>query len=56
MEARPYVARAKSEIGLLTGDAALVDAAVAELEAIGDIEQAARVVAEQRAAKTAIAR
>jgi hypothetical protein len=56
MQARPHVARAKSEIGLLTGDSALVEAAVGELESIGDLEHATRVVAEQRAAKTAIAR
>jgi len=56
MEARPYIARAKSEIGLQTGDSAMVEAAIAELEAIGDLEHATRVVAEQRAVKTAMAR
>jgi class 3 adenylate cyclase len=56
MKARPYIARAKSEIGLQRGDSALVEAAIAELEAIGDLEHATRVVAEQRAAKTATAR
>jgi class 3 adenylate cyclase/tetratricopeptide (TPR) repeat protein len=56
MEARPHVARAKSEIGLLIGDAVLVEAAIGELEAIGDLEHATRIVAEQRAAKTATAR
>jgi class 3 adenylate cyclase len=56
MKARPYIARVKSEIGLLTGDSSLVEAAIGELEAVGDLEHATRVVAEQRAAKAAIAR
>ncbi|HYN69946.1 MAG TPA: hypothetical protein VEX41_07035 [Candidatus Eisenbacteria bacterium] len=56
MEARPFIARTKSEIGLLTGDSALIEGAISELEAVGDLEHATRVVAEQRAAKTALAR
>jgi hypothetical protein len=55
MAARPYIARTRSEIGLLIGDSALTEAAIGELEAIGDLEHATRVVAEQRAAKTVIA-
>jgi hypothetical protein len=49
MGARPYAARVRTELGLLTGDAALVDRGLDELEALGDVEQAKRVAAERRA-------
>jgi hypothetical protein len=48
MRAAPFVARARTEIGLLTDDAALVDRGMDELEALKDVEQAARVAAERR--------
>jgi hypothetical protein len=48
MGARPSAARATTEIGLLTGDTALVERGLAELERIGDLEQMSRVGAELR--------
>jgi len=48
MGARPSAARATTEIGLLTGDGALVERGLAELERIGDLEQMSRVGAELR--------
>jgi hypothetical protein len=48
MGARPSAARATTEIGLLTGDGALVERGLAELEQIGDLEQMSRVGAELR--------
>ena len=50
MGALPYVARVRTELGELTGDAALIDRGMDGLEAIGDIEQSARVAALRRAA------
>ena len=46
MRARPSVARVEAELGLLRGDSALIGRAIDELEAIGDVEHAARVAAE----------
>jgi class 3 adenylate cyclase len=54
MGARPYVARVEAELGLIGGDAARVGAAIAELERIGDLEQAARIAGEARAAGLAV--
>ena len=48
MGAQPYVARLRTELGVLVGDPARVDRGLDELEAIGDVEQAARVTAERR--------
>ena len=48
MGARPFVARVRTELGLLTGDRALVERGVDDLEAIGDVEHAARVAAERK--------
>jgi class 3 adenylate cyclase len=48
MGARPFVARAHAELGLLRGDDALVERGLQELEAIGDIDQAGRVAARRR--------
>ena len=48
MGARPSAARTTTEIGLLTGDGALVERGLAELEQIGDLEQMGRVGAELR--------
>ena len=53
MGARPSVARVSTELGLLTGDAALVERGIDELEAIGDVEQAARVRRGTRAPRVA---
>ncbi len=50
MGARPSIARVSTELGLLTGDGALVERGVDELEAIGDVEHAARVSAERKRA------
>jgi class 3 adenylate cyclase len=49
MGARPLIARAKTEIGLLKGDDALLQIGLAELETLGDVEQAGRVAGEARA-------
>jgi hypothetical protein len=46
MHAQPFVARLKTELGLLVGDQALADAGLAELERIGDVDQMERVIAE----------
>jgi len=46
--ARPLAARVRTELGMLTGDAALIDRGMDELEAVGDIEQSARVAAERK--------
>jgi hypothetical protein len=48
--ARPFAARARTELAAVTGDAALADRGLDELEGLGDVEQAARVAAERRAA------
>ncbi|HYM83907.1 MAG TPA: hypothetical protein VEY67_07145, partial [Candidatus Dormibacteraeota bacterium] len=45
MRARPFVARVRTELGALRGDPAMVEAGLAELEALGDLEQATRVAA-----------
>jgi class 3 adenylate cyclase/tetratricopeptide (TPR) repeat protein len=55
MRARPFIARARAELGLLTADAGLVDSALDELEAIGDVQQASRIAAERRAGSLATA-
>jgi hypothetical protein len=47
MGARPSAARARTELGLMTGDPALVERGLSDLEALGDLEQMARVVAER---------
>jgi class 3 adenylate cyclase len=49
MGATPYAARVRTELGLVTGDPALMDRGMDELEALGDVEQATRVAAERRA-------
>ena len=43
MNARPYVARVKTELGALVGDRALRGAGERELETLGDIDQLERV-------------
>jgi class 3 adenylate cyclase/tetratricopeptide (TPR) repeat protein len=50
MGARPFAARVRTELGDLIGDQALFDRGLDELEALGDVDQAARVAAERRAA------
>jgi class 3 adenylate cyclase len=50
MGARPSVARARTELALRTGDAAQLDRGLDELDALGDVEQAARVASERRSA------
>ena len=55
MDARPSVARLRTEIGLLTGDSAQIDQGMDELEALGDVEQSARVATERRAAGAPLA-
>ena len=52
--ARPWVARVEAELGLLNGDRALVGSAIATLEEIGDLEQAARVAGEAQARGLAV--
>ena len=52
MGARPYVARVRTELGVLTGDPSLVDQGMDELEGLGDVEQSARVAASRWAAST----
>src|SRR5262249_47288546 len=42
MDARPFVARVRCEIGLLRRDEAELQAGLAELERIGDVEQVSR--------------
>ena len=49
MRAAPYAARVRTELGMLSGDAALVGAGLDELEQMGDAEQSARVAAERKA-------
>jgi class 3 adenylate cyclase len=53
MGARPFIARVRTELGVLTRDASLIDHGMDELEALGDVEQSARVAAERRAASAA---
>jgi hypothetical protein len=48
MGAKPYVARVQTELGLVTGDAGLIDAGMDGLEALGDLDQAGRVAAERK--------
>jgi class 3 adenylate cyclase len=48
MAARPFIARAQTELGLVGGDAAMVEAGLDELERLGDVEQAARVAADRK--------
>jgi class 3 adenylate cyclase len=43
MAAAPYVARARIELGRMTGDDTLVATGIAGLEALGDLDQLARV-------------
>jgi class 3 adenylate cyclase len=49
MGARPFAARARTELGMLDGNAELIDRGMDELEALGDVEQSARVAAERKA-------
>jgi hypothetical protein len=49
MGARPFIARLRTELGLVAGDPAAIDQGMDELEALGDVEQAGRVAAERRA-------
>ncbi len=49
MGARPFVARAQAELGIRTGDGDLLEAGVAELERLGDVDHLARVIAEAAA-------
>jgi hypothetical protein len=53
MGARTFVARTRTELGLLTGDAALIDQGLDDLSALGDVEQAGRVATERRAGAVA---
>jgi hypothetical protein len=53
MGARPFIARVRTELGVLAADASLIDQGMDELEALGDVEQSARVAAERRAASAA---
>jgi hypothetical protein len=56
VNARPYVARTRTELGLLTGDRALVEQGQLDLEALGDIDQAGRVAAERTSGAAWLAR
>jgi class 3 adenylate cyclase len=53
MGALPYVAMLRTEVGMLTGDVALVDQGMDGLEALGDVEQSARVAAERKSKSAA---
>jgi len=50
MRSRPFIARAKADIGLLTGETAVTESAIAELEAVGDVEHATRVAGQAKSA------
>jgi class 3 adenylate cyclase len=50
MDSLSNAARVRTELGLLSADAALLKRGIDELEALGDEEQLGRVAAEQRAA------
>jgi hypothetical protein len=43
MNATPFIARAHAELGMLLGDAALIDRGLDELAAVGDVEHATRI-------------
>ena len=49
MGSQPYVARLLTELGQLNGDAAMIERGLDGLEALGDVEQSARVAAERKA-------
>jgi class 3 adenylate cyclase len=49
MGARPFAARVRTELGMLSGDTGLIDRGMDELEALGDVEQSARVAGERKA-------
>jgi class 3 adenylate cyclase len=49
--ARPFVARCRTELGILRGDASLVDDGLAILEALGDQRQMERVARERAAGR-----
>jgi class 3 adenylate cyclase len=55
MGARPFIARVRTELGVQTGERSLIDQGMDELEALGDVEQSARVAAERRAASAPVA-
>ncbi|HUQ78016.1 MAG TPA: adenylate/guanylate cyclase domain-containing protein [Patescibacteria group bacterium] len=44
MDARPFAARVRTELGHLEGDRALVDEGLAELERLGDLDQLERAI------------
>jgi hypothetical protein len=50
MGARPFVARVRTELGVVLGDRALVDRGLDDLEALGDMVQAALAAGECQAA------
>jgi hypothetical protein len=50
MGAIPSVARVRTELGIVVGDATLIDPGLDALERLGDVEQASRVGAERKAA------
>ncbi len=50
MDAKPSVARVRTELGVLTGDEGMLDAGLDELDRLGDVLQVRRVGDERRAA------
>jgi predicted ATPase/class 3 adenylate cyclase len=56
MGARPYSARTRTELGLLTGDRDLVGRGLDALEALGDVVQAARVAQQLREGGSTVVR
>ena len=48
MGAKPFAARIRTELGLVSGDGSLIDRGMDELEALGDVEQSARVAGERK--------
>jgi hypothetical protein len=49
MKAVPFIARATAELGLMSGDDAAVERGLGQLEALGDIDHAARIASERKA-------
>jgi class 3 adenylate cyclase len=56
MGARPFTARVRTELGIVTDDAALFEQGLDELERLGDVEQAGRAATERKAATLGAAR
>ncbi|HUQ43684.1 MAG TPA: adenylate/guanylate cyclase domain-containing protein [Candidatus Limnocylindria bacterium] len=51
MGALPYIARTRAELGLATGNEALMTAGIDELAALGDVEHVARLISRRNGAR-----